>query len=88
MEVSELFFNLEDAHKNLIQTRTSIHSFDLDFVMKTSEDGYKAAEAAITGADLAIREFGFRKKGLIVFSLILTFLVVILYLKIKSMEKK
>lgn len=88
MEVSDLLFHLEDAHKNLIQTRTSIHSFDLDFVTTTSEDGFKAAEAAIAGADLALREFGFRKKGLIVFSLILTFFVVTLYLKIKSMENK
>ncbi len=88
MEVSELFFSLEDAHKNLIQTRTSIHSFNEEFVRKTSEDGYKAADAAIIGAEQALTEFGFRKKGLIVFSLILTFFVIVLYLKIKSMENK
>ncbi len=86
MEVEDLFFHLEDAHKNLIQTRTSIHSFDDKYVRKTSEDGYKAAEAAIIGAEQALHEFGFRKKGLLVFSLILTFFGIVLYLKIKSME--
>ncbi|MBT3250990.1 MAG: hypothetical protein HN729_00680 [Candidatus Marinimicrobia bacterium] len=87
MEVSDLFFDLEEAHKILIQTRTSIHSFNLEHVSETASSGYKSADAAILGAEKAMEEFDFRKTGLLIFSIILTMFAILLYLKIKSLEK-
>lgn len=87
MEVSDIFFDLEEAHKILIQTRTSIHSFNLEYVTETASSGYKSADVAISGADKAMEEFDFRKTGLFIFSIILTMFAILLYLKIKSLEK-
>ncbi len=88
MEVSELQYNLEDVHQNLIQTRTAIHSFNAEFVQKTAEPGFKAADEAISGADQALKEWLYRRKGLFVASLIISFLVVVVYLKVKELDDK
>ncbi|MFQ6604691.1 MAG: cytochrome c3 family protein [Fidelibacterota bacterium] len=88
MEVSEYYYNLEEANRALIQTRTGIHSFNSDYVKKTAEPGMKEVEAAILGAKKAMSDWMFRRKGLFAFSLIISFLTVVLYLKIKEMENK
>ncbi|NOZ04062.1 MAG: hypothetical protein GXO92_05580 [FCB group bacterium] len=88
MEVSDLLFPLEEAHKVLIQTRTSIHSFNKDYVEEIAKPGFEATQAAITGGKKALEEFDFRRKGLFISSLIITFLALALYLKIKDIEKK
>ncbi len=88
MEVSDLQYELEDVHQTLIQTRTAIHSFNTEYVQKVADKGFKAAEAAITGADNAITELLFRRKGLFVASLIISFLVIVVYLQIRSYEDK
>ncbi|MEE9190545.1 MAG: hypothetical protein V3U16_07225 [Candidatus Neomarinimicrobiota bacterium] len=81
MEVSELFIHMEDALKTLIQTRTSIHSFDIDHIKSVAQEGFEATTLAIAGAEEAINEHGFRRKGLFLFSLIITVFVVVLYLR-------
>jgi len=87
MIVSELFFDLEEARKVLIHTRTNIHSFSTAYVDTNAAPGFKAAQAAILGAQTSLNELGFRRKGLFYFSLIITFLVVVLGIKIRRMKK-
>ncbi|MFC1785086.1 cytochrome c3 family protein [Candidatus Neomarinimicrobiota bacterium] len=87
MEVSDMFIHLEDAHGILIQTRTNIHSFDIDHVNKTAESGFIAINEATIGANRALGEFNYRRKGLLVFSLIITFAIVALFLKLKLMQR-
>ncbi|NHZ84765.1 MAG: hypothetical protein GWP19_02670 [Planctomycetia bacterium] len=88
MEVSDLFIFLEDAHRILIQTRTNIHSFDLDYVSKTAEEGFSVINEATIGANKALGELDYRRKGLIIFSIIITFSIIALYLKLKAMQRK
>jgi len=88
MEVSELFIHLEDAHRILIQTRTNIHSFDLDHVNKTAEEGFVVINEATIGANKVLDELNYRRKGLLLFSLIITLTIVALYLKLKMMQRK
>ena len=88
MEVSDMFIHLEDAHRILIQTRTNIHSFDTEYVNKTAEAGFSAISEATTGANKSLSELNFRRKGLLVFSLIITFSVIVLFLKLKAMQRK
>lgn len=87
MIVSELFFDLEEARKVLIHTRTNIHSFSTAYVDTNAVPGFKAAHAAILGAKASLNELGFRRKGLFYFSLIITFLVVVLGIKIRRIKK-
>ncbi len=86
MEISELYFNLEDAHNALIHTRTSIHSFNSAFVRETALPGMDASEAAKVGAEKALDEFEYRRKGLFVASFIITLLVLLMYLKVRQVE--
>lgn len=88
MEVSDLFIHLEDAYHVLIQTRTNIHSFDLNHVSKSAEAGFSAINKATIGANRALDELDYRRKGLLVFSLIITFSTIVLYLKLKAMQRK
>lgn len=86
MEVSELYYHIEEAHRALVQSRTEIHSFDEAKVAVIAEPGLTEIQAAMDGAYAVLKDFMFRRKGLFVFSLIITFAAVTLYLKIKSME--
>ncbi|NQV37372.1 MAG: cytochrome c3 family protein [Candidatus Marinimicrobia bacterium] len=87
MEVSDYDYNLEEAHRTLIQTRTAIHSFNLESVIEVATPGMKAIEASLTGANKVLNDWIFRRKGLFVFSLIISFVALILYIKIRDMEK-
>lgn len=84
MVVSDLLFKLEEAHNVLIKTRTSIHSFNKEFVEKTAQPGFEATQAALAGSEQVLGEYSYRRKGLFVFSLIITFVVIMLYLKIRT----
>lgn len=88
MEVSDMFIHLEDAHRILIQTRTNIHSFDIDKVNKTAKAGFNVINEATIGANRALDELNYRRKGLLLFSLIITFSTIALYLKLKAMQRK
>lgn len=86
MIVDDLLFDLEEAHKVLIHTRTNIHSFNMAYVDSHAYFGFEAAHAAIDGANESLDEFNYRRRGLFYFSLIITFTVVVLGLKIKLMK--
>jgi predicted CXXCH cytochrome family protein len=88
MEVSDMFIHLEDAHRILIQTRTNIHSFDIGYFNKNAEAGFNAINEATVGANRAFGELKYRRKGLLVFSLLITILIIALYLKLKTMQHK
>ncbi len=88
MEISDLYYDLEEAHKSLIQTRTSIHSFNEEFVREVAKPGNESALKAIEGANKALDEFDVRRKGLFFASLIISLLIVAIYLKIKDMESE
>jgi predicted CXXCH cytochrome family protein len=88
MEVTDYKFALNDVRQNLIEARTSVHAFQLNAFQKTIKKGFNQAGMAEEGAHQAIAEFYFRRKGLGVSTLIITILVILLYLKVKEIEKK
>ena len=88
MEVSEMYIHLEDARRILIQTRTNIHSFDVDDVSKVAEEGFNVINQARIGSNNILNELNYRRNGLLIFSLIITLSIIVLYLKLKSMQRK
>lgn len=88
MEVSDLYFKVEDAHNAVIHTRTSIHSFDIDFVRETATPGLKSSAEAIEGARASLYEFDYRRSGLLASSLIISVLVLLMYLKLRDIESR
>jgi hypothetical protein len=87
MDVAEAKYSLKDVNQSLIESRVKIHSFALSPVVESAGPGFKIIEQAKQSAHSAVDEYYFRTKGLGVSTLILTFLGVLLYLKIKRIEQ-
>ena len=72
----------------MLQSRTLIHSFNLDYVEEEVNKEKKAVGEAKKIGLAALDEFNFRMMGLGVSTLILTILAISLWLKIKEIDKK
>ncbi|MFQ6607427.1 MAG: hypothetical protein ACE5EE_02695 [Fidelibacterota bacterium] len=86
--LSDLYFPLEEAKKVLIQTRTNIHSFNIDYVDSLARPGFEAAQAAILGANKSMDESLRRRIWLFFFSLIITYLIITIGIKIKGLNRE
>ena len=88
VEVSEAFFKLGEARQSLLLSRTRIHSFNIDYLNEEITKGGDAVKKAESIGIAALREFGKRKLGLGISTLIITILAISLWLKIKEIEKR
>ncbi len=88
MDVSDALYSLKDVNQSLVEARVKIHAFATDPVVSAAQPGLKiVSEAQKIGRD-AVHEYYFRRNGLGVATLINTLLVVLLYLKIREIERK
>jgi predicted CXXCH cytochrome family protein len=85
MTVNEEFL-LKDVNQSLIQARTMVHSFNVDSVVPKAEVGIAKADTVKINSLKLIGEYHFRRKGLAVATLIITFLVLMLYRRIRKLE--
>jgi hypothetical protein len=83
MEVSDLFIHIEEANKILIQSRTGIHSFNADIISEITSAGFKELSMAVAGAQAALNEHSYRRKGLFIFSILITIFVILFYIRLK-----
>ena len=89
MEISEAKFKLRDAHQAKLQARTMVHSFNEEKFKEIIDDkGLNTTNEVIAEARNAIDEFYFRRVGLVVSVLIISFLAVMLFLYIRRIERK
>jgi predicted CXXCH cytochrome family protein len=87
MDVSDVSFNLKDVRQVLIETRTVLHNADLEKYKETINKGFAITSKAKEAGQEAIDEYYFRRKGLGIVTIVVTFLVILLYLKIRKLEK-
>jgi hypothetical protein len=88
MFVEDAQFQLKDARQSIIQANTLIHAFS-DSLMHIKVDSATAVLTAVTRtADAQIGEASFRRLGLVISSLIISFVAIVLFLKIRDMERK
>jgi hypothetical protein len=88
MYVDEAKFSLNDARQSIIQAHTLVHSFS-DSTVHVKVDSGLAILASVTGtAESKLAESAFRRWGLLVSTLIISFVAVLLYLKIRQIEKR
>jgi len=88
MDVSDAAFSLKDVRQVLIQSRTTIHAFNLDKFKEQIDEGFTLVnKAKITGEE-AIDEFYFRRIGLGISTIVVTLLVIGIYFKLRKIEKK
>jgi hypothetical protein len=83
----EIGFLLQDAHQNLIEARTLVHTFDPDKVGDKTEAGILKTKAAIQLAKNEISDYQIRRRGFGIATIFITLLVVALYFKIRDIEK-
>jgi len=88
MQVSEAQFNLNDADDALIKSRTIVHSLSVNQIKETTGKGIKLANDAIEAGKQAMSELQFRRKGLAISIIFISFLAIGLYFKIKEIDKK
>jgi Cytochrome c3 len=88
MDVSDASYSLKDVNQSLVEARVQVHSFDAAPVKSAAGPGLKIVSAAQKSALAAVDEYYFRRHGLGVATLIITLLAVLLFLKIRQIERK
>jgi len=88
MEVEEAKFKLREVHQAELEARTVVHAFDAEKFDEVIKKGVNASNEVIKEANAQIDEYYFRRYGLIVAVLIISFLALLLYLRIKRIEAK
>jgi predicted CXXCH cytochrome family protein len=89
MEISEAKYKLRDVRQSKLEARTMVHSFnEQKFDSVVARKGLAASSIVIGDARAAIHEYYFRRIGLGISVLIISFLAFVLYLYIKRIERK
>jgi hypothetical protein len=88
MDVSDAIYSLKSAHQAGVQAAVAIHSFKVDDLAAAARPGIAVVTAARQAGLAAIGEYHFRRQGLTVATLIVTLVVVLLYLKIRQIERR
>jgi predicted CXXCH cytochrome family protein len=87
MMVTDASFLLKDVDQAIVKARTMVHAFNIDSLTPIAEDGLEKADSVEVISAKLIDEYYFRRKGLGISTLIITFLVVILYLRIRGFSR-
>ncbi len=87
MEVSQAFFDLEEAQTALTLARASVHSFNAETVASDIEDGIQATDTAQSRALRAFGEHRTRRVGLAITAAIIALLVLGLLLRIRDLDR-
>lgn len=87
MEVSEARVTLSAAHEKLIKARVDLHTMDGARVEEITKAGEKLAKQANQDGVQALAEYAFRRKGLALSLVAIAFVVVCLWLLIRSLER-
>jgi predicted CXXCH cytochrome family protein len=88
MMVTDVEFLIKDVEQAIIKARTHIHAFDTDSVSPLVDTGVTKANAAQQEAASLIDEYYFRRKGLTISTIIMTALAILLFIKIRRVEKR
>jgi predicted CXXCH cytochrome family protein len=83
----DIGFLLQEGRQKLIESRTLIHTFDLEKVKEKTDDGDKIVKEAIILANKELDEYYTRRRGFAIVTVVLTIFAVGVYLKIRDIEK-
>ena len=83
MRTTDEEFRLKEVNQLLIQTRTLVHSYNLDSVLPKAEAGIQKADTVKNNSAMLVDEYYFRRKGLGIATLFITLMAVALWLKIR-----
>jgi cytochrome c553 len=87
MDVADAKYDLKDVRQALVQSRVAIHSFKVADLADAVHPGIKVLASSRKSAAEAVHDFYFRRKGLVISTLIVTITAVLLWLKIREIER-
>jgi hypothetical protein len=88
MEIGEAKFRLREIRQARLESRTTVHTVNGERLRAVVGKGLGVAAWVSGEGERAIDDYYFRRVGLGVSTLIITFLAVTLYLYIRRLEKK
>jgi predicted CXXCH cytochrome family protein len=83
----DIGFLLQEGRQKLIESRTLIHTFELEKVKEKTDEGDKIVKEAIILADKELDEYYTRRRGFAIVTVVLAIFAVGVYLKIRDIEK-
>lgn len=87
LEVEELLLDMQNARSALVQSRTMVHTFDAAEVRKEANPGFELAAQVHQASLELIHNFSMRRIGLGIATILISFLAVVLYLYIRTLDK-
>ena len=88
MDITDARYSLKDARQARVQSRVAIHSFVEKEFEEAARPGIQVVAKARAAGEAAIHEHRFRRQGLVVSTLIVTFAALLLWLKIRQIERR
>ncbi len=88
MEVSEARVTLSNGNEKLIKARVDVHAMLPASVERDTSEGHKLALQADQAGEQALADYAFRRKGLALSLVAISFVVATLWLLIRSLERR
>lgn len=85
--VNNALFVLKDATQKYYESRTEVHTFIVDSVEQVADSGMALAVQADAIGDNLLKDYIFRRQGLFIAVIVLCFLALLIYLKVRKIEK-
>lgn len=87
MEVEDTKFKLREIHQARLESRTVVHSFNMDQFKEVTEKGFAVGNNVKNEAVAAIDEYYFRRYGLAFAVIVISVFMVMIFLYIKRIER-
>jgi len=88
MDIADARYSLKDVNQARVKARVAIHSFAEKEFEEAARPGIVVAASARAAGKEAIHEHRFRRQGLVVSTLIVTLAALLLWLKIRQIERR
>lgn len=88
MEVTDAKFKLRDVRQSRMESRTTVHAFDIGKFEEVINKGLTITTTARDEGRAALDEYYFRRLGLGISTLVITLLVIMIYIYLKRSEKR
>ncbi len=87
LEVEDLLFDLQTATSFMIHSRTKVHTYEANKIREEVEPGMELVSNVVHGVSLLMHDFRMRKVGLGIATIFISFLALVLYLYIRTLDK-
>lgn len=88
LDLSDLRFELAGVQDVVVEARSKIHAFNRTEFDRTAKKGFESLETVRVTTATALAEFGQRKVGLLISTLVMTLVAGLLWLRIRQIDRE